>query len=188
MTNRFTPAAFLPAALIMAITAFIERMNGRIYICKCGFVKLWEGVPNGPGNSQHIADWYSLSHIIHGFLFYGLTHLIMRRTSIMWRLALATLIECGWEILENSSFIINRYREGTISLDYFGDSILNSMCDVGFMIFGFWAASRLPSRITMVAAIAMELLALYVIRDNLTLNVVMLLHPFEFIKNWQAAL
>jgi hypothetical protein len=172
----------------MAVTAIIERINGRIYICKCGYVKIWEGAVNSPGNSQHIADWYSLSHIIHGFLFYGLTYLLRRSWSMTLRLAMATLIECGWEVMENSSFIINRYREGTISLDYFGDSILNSICDVGFMILGFVIASRLPIRATVMAAIAMELFALYVIRDNLTLNVVMLLHPIEAIKNWQAAL
>jgi hypothetical protein len=185
---HITLKSLLPALAIIAATAAIERINGRIYICKCGFVKLWEGAVNSPGNSQHIADWYSLSHIIHGFLFYGLTHLIMRRASMAWRLGIATLIECSWEIFENSAFIINRYRESTISLDYFGDSILNSMCDVGFMILGFIVASRLPTRATIAAAIAMELLALYVIRDNLTLNVVMLLHPIEAIKNWQAAL
>jgi hypothetical protein len=188
MTRSFSLQTFLPAILLMTLTAFVERINERIYICKCGYVKLWEGVPNSAGNSQHIADWYSLSHIIHGFLFYGLTHLIARNTSMSVRLGLATLIECGWEILENSSFIINRYREGTVSLNYFGDSILNSMCDIGFMILGFWVASRLPSRIIVMAAIAMELMALYVIKDNLTLNVIMLLHPMEAIKNWQAAL
>ncbi len=188
MTIRFPLRTFIPSALIMLATAVTERINGRIYICKCGVVKLWEGAVHSSGNSQHIADWYSLSHIIHGFLFYGLTHVIMRRASMMWRLGVATFIECGWEILENSSFIINRYREGTVSLDYFGDSILNSMSDVGFMLIGFGVASRLPSRVTVGLAIAMELLALYVIRDNLTLNVVMLLHPVEFIRNWQSAL
>jgi Protein of unknown function (DUF2585) len=177
--NRLTPVTLIPAIAIMALTAVVERINGRIYICKCGFVKLWEGAVHSSGNSQHIADWYTLSHIIHGFLFYGLTYLVGKNWPIMFRLALATLIECGWEILENSSFIINRYREGTISLDYFGDSILNSMSDVGFMIFGFVIANRLPMRSVIVAAIAM---------DNLTLNVVMLLHPIDVIKNWQAAL
>jgi hypothetical protein len=188
MNKRFSLKTFLPAFLIMAITAIIERVNGRLYICKCGYVKFWEGAVNSPGNSQHIADWYSLSHIIHGFLFFGLTSLIGRRWTIAVRLGFATVIEAGWEILENSSFIINRYREGTISLDYFGDSILNSMSDIGFMIIGFVIASRLPMKMTVAAALTMECLALAVIRDNLTLNVVMLLWPIEAIKHWQAAL
>jgi Protein of unknown function (DUF2585) len=188
MRLPFIFKSFIPVIVIMAVTAATERLNERIYICKCGYVKLWEATVNSAGNSQHIADWYSPSHIIHGFLFYGLSHLILPRASFAWRLSIATLIECTWEIFENSSFIINRYREATISLDYFGDSILNSMCDVGFMVLGFVLASRIPARIIIAAAIAMELLCLYVIRDNLTLNVVMLLHPFEAIKNWQSAL
>ena len=178
----------LPPAIIMFVAAIAEHINGRIYICKCGFVKLWEGSVNSSGNSQQIADWYSLSHIIHGFIFYGFAQLLFRRWTLSAKLALATFIECSWEVFENSSFIINRYREATISLDYFGDSILNSMWDVAFMILGFYAASRIPVRVTIGLAIAMELLALYVIRDNLTLNIVMLLHPIEAIRNWQAAL
>ena len=177
---------YLPIAVVVVAVGIIEYAQGRLLICKCGYVKLWEGVVNSADNSQHIADWYSLSHIIHGFLFYGLTYLVMRRASMAWRLGLATLIEGGWELLENSSFIINRYREGTISLDYFGDSIINSTSDIGFMIIGFFIASKLPWKITVAAAISMELLALYVIRDNLTLNIIMLLHPLDAIKNWQA--
>jgi Protein of unknown function (DUF2585) len=187
-SQRFSVYTFLPAFLIMALTALIERINGRILICKCGYVKLWNSAINSADGSQHISDWYSLSHIIHGFLFFGLTWLIGRNWPLWLRLAIATLIESGWEVLENSSFIINRYREGTISLDYFGDSIINSMSDIGFMILGFFAASKLPNKMTISLAIAMEILALTIIRDNLTLNVVMLLWPIEAIKNWQAAL
>jgi Protein of unknown function (DUF2585) len=177
---------YLPAALVISAVALIEYAQGRLLICKCGYVKLWEGVVNSSDNSQHIADWYSLSHIIHGFIFFGVTWLLVRNWSLAYKLLAATLIEGGWELLENSSFIINRYREGTISLDYFGDSIINSTSDIAFMIIGFFIASKLPWKITLAAAIAMELLALYVIRDNLTLNVIMLLYPLEAIKNWQA--
>ena len=173
-------------AIAAAITAFIEHINGRILICKCGYVKLWHGVVNSSENSQHIADWYSLSHIIHGFLFYGAGALLLRKTNLLWRFAFALVLECSWEIFENSEFIINRYRSATISLDYFGDSIINSISDVGFMALGFWAASRFPAKWIVAAAITMELLALAVIRDNLALNVLMLVHPIEAIKAWQA--
>lgn len=182
--KKFIP--YLPVATIIAGVALIEYAQGRLLICKCGYVKLWEGVVNSAENSQHIADWYSLSHIIHGFIFSGLTWLLVRKWPLDYRLLAATIIESGWELLENSSFIINRYREGTISLDYFGDSIINSTSDIAFMIIGFFIASKLPWKITLAAAIVMELLALYVIRDNLTLNVIMLLYPLEAIKNWQA--
>ncbi len=177
---------FLPVVFIIFAVALIEYLQGRLLICKCGYVKLWEGVVNSAENSQHIADWYSLSHIIHGFIFFGVSWLLVREWPLAYKLLAAAMIEGGWELLENSSFIINRYREGTISLDYFGDSIINSISDISFMIIGFFIASKLPWKITLAAAITMELLALYVIRDNLTLNIIMLLHPLEAIKNWQA--
>ena len=177
---------FMAFALTAAFTGLVEWLNGRVLICKCGYVKLWHGVVNSPENSQHIADWYSLSHIIHGFLFYGASWLLFRRLPLLGRFVLALSVESGWEMLENSSFIINRYRTATISLDYFGDSIVNSVSDIGFMAIGFWIASRAPLKGVILAAIAMELLALAMIRDNLTLNVLMLVHPLDVIRQWQA--
>ncbi len=173
-------------SLVAVVTSLVEYSNGRVLICKCGFVKLWHGVVNSSENSQHIADWYSLSHIIHGFLFYAAGWLLFRRMQLLWRFALTLVVEAAWEMFENSSFIIERYRAATISLDYFGDSIVNSVSDIGFMALGFWIASRAPVKGVIIAAVAMELLALAVIRDNLSLNVLMLVHPIEAIKTWQA--
>ncbi|TWF50205.1 DUF2585 domain-containing protein [Neorhizobium alkalisoli] len=171
-------------AIFLAQIAILYAM-GRVPICECGYVKLWEGGVNTSGNSQHISDWYTPSHIIHGFLFYGLGWLVLRRAPVTARLSLAVLIEAGWEILENSPIIIDRYRTATMALGYSGDSILNSAMDTVFMAAGFFAASRLPVWLTVVIAIFFELLTGYLIRDNLTLNVLMLVWPVEAVKTWQ---
>ncbi|MBO3758233.1 DUF2585 domain-containing protein [Ciceribacter sp. L1K22] len=175
------------AALIVAQAVTLYLM-GRVPICECGYVKLFEPGVNTPGNSQHIGDWYTPSHIIHGFLFYGLAWLVMRRQSIGAKLALASVIEIAWEILENSPLIIDRYRNETMAVGYAGDSILNSVMDTGFMAAGFFFAARAPIWLTVLVAIGFELLTGYLIRDNLTLNVMMLVWPVDAIKEWQAAL
>lgn len=177
----------LLAALIAAAACALLFLMDRPPICTCGRVELWHGALDS-GNSQHIADWYSLSHVIHGFLFYALAHWLLRRQPLGMRLALAVALEATWEVVENSPMIIDRYRTATIALGYSGDSIVNSMSDIAMMAAGFLFAWRTPLWATVAVAIALELLALWVIRDNLTLNILMLSWPIDAVRDWQAAL
>jgi hypothetical protein len=175
--------------MVLAVAmAVVLLAMGRVPICTCGTVKLWHGAVNSAENSQHIADWYAPSHLVHGLLFYGLFRLLAPRAPVGARALAAALLEVGWEIVENTPMVINRYRDATAALGYSGDSVVNSVSDLGFMLMGFAVATRVPWWASVAFGVALELLALAVIRDNLTLNVLMLLWPVPAIRDWQAAL
>jgi len=173
------------AALGIVIgAAAILWLMGRPAICTCGTIELWGSA--GSKQSQMLVDWYSLSHLVHGFLFYGILHLAARKVKWERRLLFATLVEAAWELVENSPVIINRYREATIALGYSGDSILNSVSDILMMVVGFLLARRLPVWLSVLVVVVLELVPLAIIRDNLTLNIWMLLSPDDAIRTWQA--
>jgi hypothetical protein len=190
--TRTIPRLSLPVALlvslgIVAAIAALMFWMGRLPICKCGYIKLWHGGRGDSEISQHLADWYTYSHVLHGVIFYFLLWFVFRgRLSVAARLVIATLIEGAWELFENTPFIINRYRSQTISRDYFGDTIINTVGDMLAMIVGFLIAARLPAWVTVFLLIATELVLLYLIRDNLLLNIIMLVYPLEWIKQWQS--
>ena len=172
-------------AAVLVLTATTLFVMGRSPICPCGRIALWHGAVQSDQNSQQIADWYSLSHIVHGLLFYAAGWLALRRWPWTARLVLAVAIESAWEILENSPLIIDRYRSVTMAWGYSGDSILNSLSDIGCMMLGFAIARRLPWWASAVLVVLLELVALVAIRDNLTLNLIMLIAPVEAIRQWQ---
>ena len=176
---------WLASAAVLILTGGILLAMGRVPICRCGYVKFWHGVVNSSENSQHLSDWYTFSHVLHGFAFYGLAWLIGRRWPLGARLLLAMLIECSWEVFENTDYVINRYRAVTISLDYYGDSVINSLSDISAMAAGFMLASRVRVWTIVALALAAEVFVGWMIRDNLTLNIIMLVHPTDAIRRWQ---
>jgi hypothetical protein len=169
---------------VLGISIAILWAMGRPPICTCGTVTIWGEV--GPAQSQMLADWYSPSHIVHGFIFYAALRWLWPKASPELRFLLALVVEAAWEIAENTPMVIDRYREATIALGYSGDSILNSASDIAMMAVGFLAARRLPVWISISIVMLLELIPLLVIRDNLTLNVWMLLAPSDAIRAWQA--
>jgi hypothetical protein len=181
----FRHAAFAALA-VNVIAAGILLAMGRNPICACGTVELWIGGRDSPKTSQMLLDWYSLSHIVHGLLFYVALWFAARRWPVEWRFLAALLIECTWEVIENTPWIIDRYRTATAALGYTGDSVLNSLADVGMMALGFLAARKLRVPVSVALLIVLEMVPLFVIRDNLTLNVWMLLWPTDAMRAWQA--
>lgn len=193
MASRFAlsphsrTTAILAGVVLTALTAVILLAMGREPICTCGTVKLWSGDVASAENSQHIADWYTPSHIVHGLLFYWALHLLTPSLALRWRAVAAIVIEAAWEIVENSPPVIERYREVTIAMGYIGDSVINSVFDIVWMLLGFWLALRLPVAASVALGLALEIVAAAVIRDNLTLNVLMLLWPLDAVREWQQA-
>ena len=183
-----TPArtTLIVAGIVLAAGLALYLM-GHPLICKCGYVKLWHCDVVSAENSQHLIDWYTPSHLIHGFLFYWALWLLSRfiPLSIAMRLILAVAIEAAWEVIENTDFVINHYREMTISLDYYGDSVINSVSDILVMLLGYFMAARLPVWLTVTIAIALELFVGAMIRDNLTLNVLSFVWPLDAVLDWQ---
>ena len=179
-------ARVLTLAILIAAAAILLAM-GRNPICTCGTIDLWVGQRDSPKTSQMLADWYSLSHVVHGLLFYPLLWLVARRWPVEWRFLAALVIEASWEVVENTPFVIDRYRETTAALGYSGDSVVNSLSDIAMMAVGFLAARKLPVWAAILLVVVLELVPLIVIRDNLTLNVWMLLAPNDVVRAWQAA-
>ncbi|MCB1514787.1 MAG: DUF2585 domain-containing protein [Hyphomicrobiaceae bacterium] len=173
------------AGLVVLVQAVALLWMGRVAICKCGDIKLWHGIVKSSENSQHLTDWYTLSHVLHGLIFYAVLTVLLPRASWAARLAVAVAIEAGWEIVENTDMVINRYRTATISLDYFGDSVINSLMDTVAMVSGFVLAATLPVPASVGLGVASEVFMAWMIRDNLLLNVVMLLWPMDAIARWQ---
>jgi len=177
--------ALAAIALLIVLQVVVLQWQGRIWWCACHGWAVWVGDTWSSHNSQHVLDPYTFSHILHGVIFCGLIWLVMRKISVVWAFVVSMALEVSWEILENSTFIINRYREATAALGYTGDSIVNSVSDVACCATGFIIARYLGLRLSILLFLVTEIVMAIIYRDNLTLNVLMLLCPIDAVKQWQ---
>lgn len=184
---KLTRRHWIVIALIVLATVAIEWWMGRLPFGPDGRFGWFEGDIWSAAQSQRVADPYSITHIVHGFLFYGLLFLVARRQPITTRLMAALALEAVWEILENSPIIIDRYRAVTIAQGYIGDSILNSVADIVMAGIGFLLAWRLRVMVSVGLVLLAEVFMLLVYRDNLALNILMLIWPVDGIREWQMA-
>lgn len=181
--RKLWPLLAIGGALVAAM--FQLRNQGRSWWCSCGQPFLWAGDIWSSDNSQHLLDPYAFTHVLHGFVFFWLLSWLLPRMPRLWQLSLAILLEALWEVFENTEFTIQRYREATAALGYFGDSVANSLGDVVTCGIGFWIAQRLGFLWSLLAFVAIELVLLIWIRDSLILEVLMLIYPIDAIKSWQ---
>ena len=177
-----------PWLAIVATTGLMVlqlRIQGRLWFCECGSLRFWISDPNGEHTSQHLADPYTLTHFQHGLVFFWAVRLVFKRWTWQWQLWLALAIEAAWEVVENTEWVIDRYRDATAALGYTGDTILNSFGDLLACLIGIYVAHRIGWRFTWILFLACELLLIVTIRDSLLLNIVMLFVPIQAIKQWQ---
>ena len=170
---------------IISVQAITLYLFGQPPICTCGYIKLWEPDVMSSGNSQHLTDWYTFSHIIHGFLFFWLFSAIFRKKPLWAILLSALLLEAGWEIAENTPFVINAYREQALAQGYVGDSVINSVFDTLSALLGFIIAKKLPVKTVLGIMLVLEMVVGYLIHDNLTLNVLNFVYKNKTITEWQ---
>lgn len=181
--SKFWP--FLLAALVLLLTILLLRAEGRMFLCECGQFQIWIGDTCSPRNSQQLFDPYSLTHVLHGFLLFWLIALVVRRLTPPWQFWLALTLEAAWEVFENTSFVIQRYRAETAALGYQGDTIVNSFGDLICALVGFLIARRLGLRGSLILFVALEVILVFWIRDSLVMQILMLFRPVNAIKLWQ---
>jgi len=182
---REFPYQTTSVALITLSAIIALDLMGRVWWCQVGDYVPWSWIVMSRHNSQHLIDPYSFTHILHGILEFWLIGLVFRKVPVAWRFVIAIFIESSWEVVENTNYVINRYREATISLDYFGDSIANSFFDIVFCGLGFLIAYKIGRWWSLAVFVSMEIVLLFWIRDSLLLNILMLIWPIDGVKQWQ---